>query len=1744
MPAQYRKLYANGSVVAYGIGVGPFDHLFLWLAAAGPNTFDSLDTLLQTWRAAPVSPSGPIGRSILFCQRFDPATLAAALDRLCASPVLKSCWGKFVYWRDDSFNGGAPDASFPDGTFTPVLIANVSLSLNVGPAPRTLDDFAIEPDPSGAGFTLSLPTSPNARWRIDGAGDSTALTVALDGAAQFSSGAVGLAMSWPAAGAAHPLRRVGFAFVGRPSELPGPGGDPAPCRVWTSLLSDQVVAAAGGDSCKVLLDPRDGLAAPTWLRGEMNSRLLFGDGEIHSSFFASNGRRFLLKATDSGAARLGLVYDLMLPDQSVMASGNMTVFHPEGLFEILGPAPDSAPADNAPPLNISSRDLVAGAAATEFFDLNAATHVEFVKRGPAFFVENAGVSSLSGALLDSRGGVVFTSYLRFWASGATATVPYHSQPAEAPLFESQSVTADHLRRYRKQFGTLTAPVPVFPRAGCQDSDTGSDADILRFDTTNLGQYRRNNANAAINGAGARNASNPTASDETGVTLAVTPQGLLADVSNGRYSRLYFGNPDSETVRMDFSIGINDSAGPLYDNLQQALAGNQLFMVFRKPSADALKVVAPAATLYVRDFQFSVGPAGTDGASPRADGASSMSASALIVKYFTGSSISDLLGDTRLWACQSELAPAGNSDLPDWTPFPDGNVPDYLRRLHDIWLDKNWQGVLALDFPVADMPDILKALRPGLTAVPPATVPQLRAQYFGLNVVPARKTDLVPGTTPKRAGSAFGLIRYAKGSNPDPLAPTKGDTEPGASPDPDRSYAFIVDSLRIGFENSQVSAFQAKVLVRFSHLFWDALAPPERDGGNTLELDGQYESRPLPGGGSEDVFSLVSPTPYAIRFGNASYLKQITISRAQLSVVSSDPQSGGLTAFIGIDAIVVLSEKLANVPSFLPLFTVRQIRLSSFGFQFVYQPKTSTFTFGFKADGISADIDFEPGAVASLLSFLPLKMKGMSVAIANLLDLESDLHFQPLLFNGIGTKLHFGFLMDLDLGSLGQLAGSLAGLRVPLLLGWAGGSHPGLAFGIQFPTFNDKIDIGIQQFIRLQADRLKLARCLDATNNLTAVAIQAVNARVVMFGKEWPKTDISFVIFVRINSNRKPSWALGLDNGNWYAGGGYRIQIPGTNARDVKDIVKAFKDQLNDINDQTDVCSLLNKADPASDDWSIAAQYVGAFRLALAVSDPDVYGLDVSISDFDLDLLYRRVNDQLGIFSIEFTLPASIRTMQFGAATIRLPVFRLEIQTDGGFLADFGFPWNNDFSRSAQVEIAIFLGSGGFYFGITSAAASDLLAFTGGYGHYALDPNDPVDSATLNGIRTLRLGFAARVGIGRSFTIGILNAQASLTLFGGLEGAAGYRPGEQNLFNPTLYALKGYMGLMLDIQATVDFAIIRASAYIHAYADVGVEIRRVLGKATAAPGDHTYYLLTLPVVIFADIGLSVGVDVQIHIGCVSVTIHLSFTRTWHFEEALGSLVIHPFDPPFLASRNRFLTLDAAGWDTSYKYWNGQRSLTVYATVLPCLANAADVGESGGPKTCAVGTMLLPVRPADNGFADLARFLAGWVVLPAVSLTGNPDDYSTYRVTLGAVNSLLDQMTNEAFWTGFPPALLSVVKNQFTANLKTLAPSQNEPFALIPPWPDSVFTYVPPGGGPVKTTPAIVLEGNTPMPADKAAFVEYCRHVIAGSLPEVQQLIQDHGIALNPDGTPFPDAPPNDPNKFLTWGSIWDDMLQLS
>jgi len=1735
MPA-YQQLYASNGLVAYGPSIQAPDHLFVWEANNQPAQFPDLASLLVAWNAVLPAPGQLAHRSVFFVQKFVPANLNAAFQVLRATVgALDACWGHLSYWLETDFVGKAPFSVSPSGTATFSQAGGLFLDSADLVALNSLDDFDITVTADGVSLSLVRKDVPITGWLVDGVPAVGSLVIDLSQTDSYVAGAPKVAVEWPASpDQAHPANRVAFLFSVAPSQSGGgggPGGGGANQLVsWKSRFSDKIAPAAGQVSRGfICVDPRDNVAATSpWLNvdgkpyKEFNSRLLFDTSAVVSTtVFGVDGTRLLLSPTAAASARLGYHYDLMDANGDLESQGEV-LLHPEGTFQIAqDPAPGPTPSAIT---NLQSTDLVAGSSPTEFFDSAAANHVEFSK-GPCFLVSDAAPGQPL-SLLDDKNGFARTAHIGFSSNGVPLAVGFHSQPAEGALFESVA-GGSFLRRRRKALGLSKNFTPIFPLSGFQSVGGSSYEDIQGFDSTHLASYRRANLQAVVapQGAGAAPGLGP---------LAITPQGLLAELAPDglSYANLYLGNPNSLVPTPEFCLRISNQDAAIYQQVQHALAGSQLFMVFRQTPANVLQVISPSAQIHIRNFSISVAPDLAAGSA-----AGPLLASVFLVKLFAGKSLDDLVSRPELWALKDLLdAQNGAPGIKDLTGLgnrpPSTVVAEELQHLNSIWYDPSWQGVLALDLPVDFLPDALETLRPGV-----AVGKALRAHHVGLDAVRAQKGDLTT-TAPMRLGSAFGLLDYTL-QNGDVVAPPHtADSEPGGDPRTQRQYTFQLNKLRVSFENSQISALEAKLTVGFSHLFWAPLTPAGSPAP-TLLLNGTYERRALADGSQQDVFSLVTtgaPLVVDLPVNGSPYIRQIQIAKAQLSVTSlerdSHNQVAKLSAMVSMDASLKFDDSKFNN---FPIFSVKEIRVSSFGFEFDYVPTPLSFGFGFHASGISAKINFDPDQVQSLLSFLPAKVTGMSIALDKLLDI-GDLHYQSLPLPGVGlnTKFQFAFLMELDFGSFGSLSGSLAGMKIPFLLGWAGGASPGLAIGIQFPGTNGKLDVGIQQFIRLQADQLNIVKCPAAGAPLNAIGIQAVNARVVFLGQRWPGSDLSFAIFIPLASQRQISWAFGLtapsrnDTPRFYVGGGHRIAINGGIQGSFSDVLNRFQDTLdsNGANPRATVCDFVDIADPAADDWSIAAQYVGGLTIGVLLAG-DMNGIQVGIPVLGvIAILYRRLNGNIGIFSIEYTLPGPMRTVQVGVASVRLPVFRAEVETDGGWLADIGYPKNNDFSVSCQVEFGIFVGSGGFLYGKTSALAVDILNFTDSFGYYAPDPN------VLAKIQAMHFALAVRVGLGRSFTLGILTGEASVTIFGGIEGASGYRPGE-SFFNPTLFAIKGFFGLMVDVQCSVDFGIIRASARVLIYAEVGVELRRVLAldRPLGQPGGQ-HQLVTLPITIFAEVGITVTATVSIHIGCASVSISLSFSGVWHYEETLGGISATPFDTAGLAAlpaRPR-LAIQAAAlapparWPQTYRYWPGvAHPIAVYCTVLPCMASESDVGAPGaGYATCAVGAMLLSAADSAasaSGLADLMRFLLAWVLIP-----GNPANYDTHPVALADVSAALEQIRNDsAFWDGFPAALMAVATAQFVPTWNLLSQGQADPFAVIPPWPGSSFAYVPPGGSPVTASQAMVTVQGAPMRAGDAAFAEYCRHAISGGLAEMKSMLtKDPAVST------------------MAWGDIWTAM----
>ena len=246
----------------------------------------------------------------------------------------------------------------------------------------------------------------------------------------------------------------------------------------------------------------------------------------------------------------------------------------------------------------------------------------------------------------------------------------------------------------------------------------------------------------------------------------------------------------------------------------------------------------------------------------------------------------------------------------------------------------------------------------------------------------------------------------------------------------------------------------------------------------------------------------------------------------------------------------------------------------------------------------------------------------------------------------------------------------------------------------------------------------------------------------------------------------------------------------------------------------------------SSGWLFGAKFsaLETVTLSAVFNDPVLYGLRLALdgkracplAGLEFEILYRKISDSLGVFHIELKLPDSLRKIQAGEADITLPIIDLDVYTNGDFLVDLGFPQNLDFSRSFQIDMIVWAGpvpipvsaAAGLYFGVLSGqTASQVPQVTNG--SFA-----PVIVA----------GFGVRVGLGKSVSIGPLDAGFFAGIIGILEGVlAWFQPDSDPAARAVYFKVTGTVGIQIHIWGTVNFAILQASLDIDAYATATVVV---------------------------------------------------------------------------------------------------------------------------------------------------------------------------------------------------------------------------------------------------------------------------------------------------------------------------------
>jgi LysM repeat protein len=399
-------------------------------------------------------------------------------------------------------------------------------------------------------------------------------------------------------------------------------------------------------------------------------------------------------------------------------------------------------------------------------------------------------------------------------------------------------------------------------------------------------------------------------------------------------------------------------------------------------------------------------------------------------------------------------------------------------------------------------------------------------------------------------------------------------------------------------------------------------------------------------------------------------------------------------------------------------------------------------------------------------------------------------------------------------------------------------------------------------------------------------------------------------------------------------------------------------------------------------WLVGTKFIiiGTINLSIVFYDPEVYGLLLNVTGdkfkgLKFEVLYKKVNDNVGVYQINLTLPAFIRNMEFGALSITLPNIKLWIYTNGDFKIDFGFPKIGDFSQSFGIQYLPFIGAGGFYFGVLSGETSETVP--------KIDPK----CGSFNPV--IEFGVGLMLGIGKSIDKGIMKAGLSLSFQGILEGTiaffnsyqpaltCGNLPAESDN-RPRYYFVQGQIALVGKIYGEINFAIISASL------DITITIAaRVVLEAYQA------------MLINFSASVSVSLKVSINLGIFSISIRLSFNAAISQSFQLGTS--DPQNAPWNctrvidARRPKLLRLDSPDnncekiaemtWKPVYLA-QGEKLRELEVLFVPQFTVGA---EDGSAVATARGVAMLFVRSvppeesesAETPFRKLARGILIWV-----------------------------------------------------------------------------------------------------------------------------------------------------------------------
>ena len=403
-----------------------------------------------------------------------------------------------------------------------------------------------------------------------------------------------------------------------------------------------------------------------------------------------------------------------------------------------------------------------------------------------------------------------------------------------------------------------------------------------------------------------------------------------------------------------------------------------------------------------------------------------------------------------------------------------------------------------------------------------------------------------------------------------------------------------------------------------------------------------------------------------------------------------------------------------------------------------------------------------------------------------------------------------------------------------------------------------------------------------------------------------------------------------------------------------------------------------------------------FDFMIVFADGDFYGLRLAfngqkakaLDGLSLDVLYKKVTDEVGVFQAEISVPNALRMLDFGAFAITLPRIGIRVYTNGDFLFDFGFPYGLDFSRSFGLQAIVYgvpvLGSAGFYIGRLSAGVSAEL------------PQNA--QGTFSPAAAFGLGL--ELGVGRYVQKGPLRAGFSITVFGVVEGTiaswtpagapAALAPGAEDAAGALaalatgapvqgdyFFRLRGTFGIIGKLTGDVDFTLARAS--------VDLTVKMAVQATVESFAD-------IPLKAWASV--SVKLALRINLGLFSINLSFSYDATIEADVTIES---PSHNPPWYgrralaAGRRPVAALDEPLGPAQPKMVRGRTPVPLPITTAPQF------------------TVLAPQHRANPGAEEGAFVLLFAIDAPTANGEGNREGSSFEALCAALLPWVIDALT---------------------------------------------------------------------------------------------------------------------------------------